>query len=119
VPEPTLTATLFVPYEVEVPYSNHAVVFRPFGLTRPFRRALVCPTFDAELVETLGAAFVVNERSSPFAVPALLAATSRKWYVLPAVSPLTSRATPTDEVPEPALLVEVFEPYEVLVPYSK
>jgi hypothetical protein len=78
VPEPTPTAALFAPYEVDVPYSNHAVVFRPFGLTWPFRRALDCPTLDAELVETLGAAFVANERSSPFAVPASLEATSRK-----------------------------------------
>jgi hypothetical protein len=39
-----------------VPYSNHAFVARPLGVTLPFRVAVVAPTDVAARVVTTGAA---------------------------------------------------------------
>jgi len=71
----------------------------------------------AEVV-TAGGSAVTNVASEPFVVPAELVATRRKWYVRPAVSPVTGTETDEDDVPEPALVFAVFDPYEVDVPYS-
>jgi len=40
-PEPAAVAGVVEPYDVEVPYSNHQSVARPFGSTAPFRVAEV------------------------------------------------------------------------------
>jgi hypothetical protein len=43
-PEPTLTAVVFEPYEVDFPYSTYQVVAWPAGFTLPVTVALVGPT---------------------------------------------------------------------------
>jgi hypothetical protein len=95
-------------------------VERPFGSTFPFNFALVDPTELAEEVVTLGGEAVTNDASAPTTVPAELEATRRKWYVLPAVRPLTPVETVFDDVPDPASAAGVgfFVPYDVEVPYS-
>ncbi len=61
---------------------------------------------------------VVNVRSGPFVVPPALTATSRAWYVVDDVSPLSGTLTATALDPSPAGTGVVCDPYEVVVPYS-
>ena len=70
-------------------------------------------------VVTPGGEAVTNVASAPGTVPAELVATSRKWYVFPAVRPLTGAETGFAALPDPASNVAVFAPYEVDAPYSK
>jgi hypothetical protein len=75
-------------------------------------------TEPAACVVTDGLSPVVSVRSDPAVVPAAFVATSRKWYVVPAVRPLrlVDTATPLD--PDPALASTAGEcdPYDVVVP---
>ena len=61
----------------------------------------------------------VKVASGVLVVPAELVATSRKWYVVPAVSPEIGADTGTGALPDPALVAAVLVPYAVFVPYSK
>ncbi len=99
-PEPALEEDVFVPYEVVGPYSKRYVVARLFGSTLPFSFALVDPSELAADVVAAGASAVTNVASAPCTVPAELVATSRKWYVLPVVSPLTCAETAFAAVPD-------------------
>jgi hypothetical protein len=67
-------------------------------------------TLDAAFVVTTGAADVKNVWSEPRLVPASLVATSRMWYVLPIVSPVTAAATEIALLPDPASFTGVFVP---------
>jgi len=78
VPKPADWIDVFEPYDVFVPYSNHTFESRPRGLTVPVTTAEVDVTDCVTPVFTSGAASVVNVRSDPFDVPALLDATRRK-----------------------------------------
>ncbi len=60
----------------------------------------------------------MNVRSGPFVVPPALTATSRAWYVVDEVSPVTGTLTATADDPEPADTAVVCDPYAVVVPYS-
>ena len=60
-----------------VPYSNHQVVVRPFGLISPVTTALVGAIEPAGPVVTEGVRRVVNVRSPPSVAPASLEATTR------------------------------------------
>src|SRR6266852_2068082 len=62
---------------------------------------------------------VVKLASAPLLVPASLVATSRKWYVVLGERLETVAVTVRSLAPEPALFDDVFDPYAVLVPYSK
>jgi hypothetical protein len=67
------------------------VVVNPWGLTVPLSVADELVTFIGGLVVTTGgpvAPSVVKVRSTPYLVPAVLAATARKWYVVLAAKPL-------------------------------
>src|SRR3954471_5010619 len=109
-PEPALCDDVFDPEPVEVPYSNHQVVERPFGVTAPRRVAEVGAIAVASPVATVGAELVVNVASLPVVVPASLVATMRKWYVRPATRPLIPAETGCALVAEPALFELVFVP---------
>jgi hypothetical protein len=78
VPEPALCAPVFEPYEVDVPYSNHHVVERPFGVTEPRRLAVEGVIETASPVVTVGVELVTKLASLPAVVPASLVATIRK-----------------------------------------
>jgi hypothetical protein len=56
VPDPALTADVFDPYDVVVPYSTYQVVDCPPGLTLPVTVAVVDPTAVVGPVLTVGAA---------------------------------------------------------------
>ena len=84
----------------------------------PLSLAVVVPMELAEEVLAVGGSAVTNDASAPVDVPAELVATSRKWYVLPAVRPLMPVETVFEEVAEPAEVVADFVPYDVDVPYS-
>ncbi len=77
VPEPASTAAVFVPYDVEVPYSTYHFVDWPFGFTVPPSVAPVGPTADAGAVTATGGEAVVNSPSPPCAVAELFLATTR------------------------------------------
>ena len=93
-----------------VPYWKYHEVASPFGVTVPLRRADVGAIELASSVVTDGAELVTNDASAPWVVPASLAATSRQWYVLPALKPVTWAETAVGLFPEPALFVDVCEP---------
>ena len=76
-PEPASVTAVFVPYEVEVPYSTYHVVGSPFGFTVPPSVAVVGPTAVAGEVTTTGGAAVVNRPSPPFVVAVAFLATRR------------------------------------------
>jgi hypothetical protein len=119
VPEPAFRVEVFDPYEVVCPTSKYHEVERAFGFTEPLRVAPFGPMPVACPVVTVGALWVVKTWSPPAVVPASLVATRRKWYVAPDARPLTVFVTLDEDVPEPALEVDVFAPYAVVVPYSK
>jgi hypothetical protein len=60
-----------------VPYSNHAIVINPFGVTFPFRVAVLAPIDVVARVVTAGAAPGTKLRILPFVVPELLLAATR------------------------------------------
>ena len=93
-----------------MPYSNHQVVERPFGVTVPWSVAVVGAIDEASPVTTTGAELVVNVASLPTAVPASLVATIRKWYVRPATRPEIPAEAACALVAEPALFEPDFEP---------
>ena len=93
-----------------VPYWKYHVVERPFGVTLPLSRAEVGAIDVASSVVTDGAELVTNVASAPWVAPASLVATSRKWYVRPAVRPVSWAETGVEPFPEPPLFVAVFEP---------
>jgi hypothetical protein len=76
----------------------------------PLKVAVVSPTAWAEPVATTGAPAVVNVRSAPADVPDAFDATSRKWYVVPGVSPVTAVETFVEPVPAPVPLLGVAAP---------
>ncbi len=76
----------------------------------PLSFAVVSPTLDAAFVLTAGAAEETKLWSPPRAVPASFVATTRKWYVLPVVRPVTVAETFEAPVPEPASFTGVFVP---------
>src|SRR5512146_1633610 len=110
VPEPAEGDAVFNPYESEVPYSNHQVVDRPFGVTCPRRGAVVTATGLASAVTATGAELVVKVASAPVEVPASLFATILKWYVLPTWRFAMATASFCGLDPEPPLLTAVFVP---------
>ena len=61
-------------------------------------------------VDTDGPRSVRNDRSDPRVVPASFDATTRKWYVTPALSPVSRVDTAVALVPEPADCVSVRDP---------
>ena len=65
---------------------------------------------SAPPVETVGARSVRNERSAPRVVPRSFEATSRKWYVTPALRPVSRTETLTPLDPDPADCVSVRDP---------
>ena len=91
-------------------YWKYQEVESPFGVTVPLRRAEVGAIELASSVVTDGAALVTNVASAPRVVPASLVATSRKWYVCPALRSEIGAETDTATVPEPALFADVVEP---------
>jgi len=101
-----------------VPYSKMYDVERPFGSTVPFNLAPVDESELAAVVVAAGGSAVTKVASAPSDVPPVLVATTRKWYVLPAVRPPTPVETALADVPEPASAAAVFVPYDVDVPYS-
>ena len=82
-PAPRLPSGVREPSFEVVPYSKWYVVAAPRGLTRPVRVALLAVTSRTPPVATPGGvgfgggAAVLNVRSEPFAVPALLVAETR------------------------------------------
>ena len=70
--------------------------------------------FDTDAVRTPGAPFVVNVRSLPVFVPVAFAATRRKWYVVPAASPVRPVDIDTVLRPEPSYGFLVGQIREVL-----
>src|SRR5207245_9946797 len=94
----------------------------PCGVTSPRRVAYVAATevpLPAVTPAAAAPAAGVKVASAPLLVPPVLVASRRKWYSLPVWRPETGTETVTGLVPEPAFCVDVFEPYFVLVPYSK
>ena len=77
VPDPADVAAVFVPYDVDVPYSMVQSVDWPLGLTVPPSVAPVGPTPEAADVTTTGGDAVVNRPSAPFVVADVFFATSR------------------------------------------
>jgi hypothetical protein len=77
VPAPASVAGVFVPYDVEVPYSTYQVADWPFGFTVPPRVALDGPTPVAADVTATGGDAVVKSPSPPFVDPDAFLATSR------------------------------------------
>ena len=77
VPEPADVVAVFVPYEVDVPYSTYQSVAWPFGFTVPPSVAPVGPTPDAPDVTATGGEAVVKIPSAPLTVPEAFLATSR------------------------------------------
>jgi hypothetical protein len=74
-------AFIIEPYTKVVPYSNVTVVLLPFGLTDPFKVAVVLVTDVAAEEVAAGAtrfASVVNDRSDPRTVPAAFTAFTLK-----------------------------------------
>ena len=65
-PEPASVVGVFVPYDVEVPYSTYHVVGSPFGFTVPPSVAVVGPTPVAGAVTATGGDAVVKSPSAPF-----------------------------------------------------
>ena len=61
-------------------------------------------------VDTDGARSVRNDRSAPRVVPASFDATTRKWYVTPALSRSAGATLAVALVPEPADRVSVRDP---------
>ncbi len=76
-PEPASVAVVFVPYDVEVPYSTYQVVDSPFGFTVPPSVAVAGPTPVAAEVTATGGEAVVKIPSPPFVVAEEFLATSR------------------------------------------
>ncbi len=89
------------------------------GFTLPETVAPPVVIEPADVPETDGGMSpVVKIRSGPYVVPPALTATSRAWYVVDDVRPVsgTLAATPLD--PEPADTAVVCDPYAIVVPYS-
>jgi hypothetical protein len=83
--------------------------------------ATVVPTAVAGPVFTVagGCPTVLNARSAPLVVPNRLAATTRKWYTVPGISPLTVASTDTGLIPCPAERTALVTPYPFVRPHWK
>ncbi len=76
----------------------------------PFSLAERAPTFVASSVVTAGGGSALKVRSAPALVPEAFVATSRKWYSVPGSSPEMDFDADLVDVPEPALVLDVFFP---------
>ena len=77
VPVPAERVSVRAPYCVDVPYSIHQPVGRPFGSTEPPSVAAEGPSAPAAAVTTSGAPRVVSTASAPRLVPLPFEATRR------------------------------------------
>src|SRR4051812_45592496 len=89
----------------------------------PWRVAAEPLTPVAHAVRTSGAsggaaAHVVRRRSSPMVVPFALCATTRRWYPVAAISPVSVCTTVVSDPYRSGAVSAVLEPYADVGPYS-
>ena len=77
-PLPKEEEVVACPNEGFVPYWNHAVVERPFGLTLPFNVALFAVMEDVNEAKMIGSPGVLKLSIEPLLIPAELEAATRK-----------------------------------------